>query len=108
MGIKKHKGIVNFKKIKKLGNIRDKYKEKVTHFLELPQEVIGENTRISVVDNRLIYLEGRNKIEDYYEHYIRIKTSKNTIVIDGKDMIIQGMEDNELVVEGKIFSISYN
>lgn len=105
---KKHNGIIDFKKIKKVGKLKDKYKEKVTKFLEIPQELVGDGTRISIVENKMIFLEGKNKIEDYYSHFIKIKTSKYTIIIDGKNMEIKGMESNELVIEGDILTISFN
>lgn len=108
MKAKKHKGIVNFKSIKRMGKIKDKYKEKVTRFLELPQELVGDGIRMSIVENKMVFLEGKNKIEDYYSHFIKIKTGKYTIIIDGKNMEIKGMEDSELVIEGDILSISFN
>lgn len=108
MKTKKHKGIVNINKLKKITKIKDKYKEKVAAFLEIPQELIGDTTRISIVDNKAIYLEGSNKIEDYYEHYIKIKTKKKMVIVDGKNMVIREMGDNELVIEGNISGISFN
>ncbi len=108
MKSKKHKGIINIGKLKKVGRIKDKYKERVTKFLEIPQELVGDGTRLSVVENKMIYLEGKNKIEDYYNHFIKIKTSNHTIIIDGKNMEIRGMEDSELVIEGDIITISFN
>lgn len=108
MKVKKHKPIVSINKIKKISRINDKYRDKVTSFLEIPQELIGDNTRISIVDNKMIYLEGNNKIEDYYEHYIKIKTKKKTVIVDGKNMLIREMGDDELVIEGEVFNINFN
>ncbi len=108
MNSKKHKGIINFRKMKKIGKIKDKYKEKVTRFLEIPQELVGDGTRMSIVENKMIFLEGKNKIEDYYSHFIKVKTGKHIIIIDGKNMEIRGMEDSELVIEGDILTISFN
>ena len=108
MKLKKHKSLINIKKIKKVEKIKDKYKQKITRFLEIPQELVGNSTRLSVVENKMIFLEGKNKIEDYYSHFIKIKTSNHTIMIDGKNMEIRGMEDSELVIEGDIITISFN
>lgn len=105
MRIKRHKEPV---KMSGLGRIKEKYKDKVSELLEIPVEIMGDSTRISMVENKIIYFEGNNKIEDYYSHFIKIKTYKNTIIIDGKNMVIKGMGDKELVIEGEIMSISYN
>lgn len=87
------------------------YKEKMVHkiaeFLEMPEELVGDNTKITLVDNKYLYLEGNNTIEDYYDHYIKIKTKKRGIVLDGKNMEIKEITDSELVIEGEIFNISY-
>lgn len=108
MKARKHKEIVNFRKVKKIAKIKDKYKERITRFLEIPQELVGDGTRISIVENKMVFLEGKNKIEDYYSHFIKIKTGRQTIIIDGKNMEIKGMEESELVIEGDILTISFN
>ena len=45
---------------------------------------------------------------DYYDHYIKIKTKKVTITLDGRKMEIKEINDNELVIEGELLNISYN
>ncbi|MBR5227806.1 MAG: hypothetical protein IKV94_04120 [Clostridia bacterium] len=108
MKIKKHKSFINLNRLKRINDKKEKYKEKIARFLEIPTEIIGDNTRLSMVENKMLYFEGKNKIEDYYSHFIKIKTNKNTIIIDGKNMVIKEMGDNELVIEGEIFCINYN
>jgi sporulation protein YqfC len=60
-----------------------------------------------MVDNKYLYLEGNNQIEDYYSHYIKIKTKTNTITLDGKNMDIKEISSSELCVEGQILGITY-
>lgn len=108
MKIKKHKPFISINKIKKINNEKEKMAQKIAGFLEMPEEVVGDNTKITLVDDKYLYLEGYNKIEDYYDHYIKIKTKKVTIILDGKKMNIREISDLELVVEGEIKNISYN
>ena len=108
MKIKKHKSLVNIRKIKKDKNNKEKMVDRIADFLEMPEELVGNNAKITLVDNKYLYLEGKNKIEDYYDHYIKIKTKKVTISLDGKKMKIKEISDNELMIEGDIISISYN
>jgi len=80
---------------------------RIAEFLEMPQELVGDNTKITLVDNKYLYLEGNNQIEDYYNHYIKIKTNKNVITLDGKNMDIKEISDSELCISGQILGITY-
>lgn len=108
MRIKKHKSIINIRKVKKANINKEKMVDRIANFLEMPEELVGDNTKITLVDNKYLYLEGSNKIIDYYDHYIKIKTKKVTISLDGKKMEIKEISDKELVVEGQILTISYD
>lgn len=106
--IRRHKPLVNIRKIKKAGSSKERMVNKIADFLEMPEELVGDNTKITLVDNKYLYLEGNNQIIDYYDHYIKIKTKKVTITLDGKKMDIKEINDKELVIEGEILNISYN
>ena len=108
MKVKKHKSLINIKRIKKAMATKEKMVDRIADFLEMPEELVGNNTKITLVDNKYLYLEGKNQIIDYYDHYIKIKTKKVTITLDGKNMEIKEINDNELVIEGEILNISYN
>lgn len=82
-------------------------KEKVSDFLELPQEVVSQSTKITAIEDNNILIEGYKKIVDYYDDYIKIKANNMDIVIDGKDLDIREITDFELVIEGKIYSLNY-
>ena len=108
MKVKKHKSFINIKRIKKIREKREKMVDRIADFLEMPEELVGDNTKITLVDNKYLYLEGKNQIIDYYDHYIKIKTKKVILTLDGKNMEIKEMNDNELVIEGILLNISYN
>lgn len=82
-------------------------KERVSEFLELPKEVMSKITKITVIEDGNVLIEGYQKIIDYYSDYIKIKSSNINIIIDGKDLDIQEITDYELVIEGQIYSINY-
>ena len=108
MKIKKHKSLISVRKLKKQNQNREKMVDRIADFLEMPEELVGDNTKITLVDNKYLYLEGKNQIIDYYDHYIKVKTKKVTITLDGKKMEIKELSDNELVIEGELLNISYN
>lgn len=98
------KEVLNSLKVReKISNAKDKFSE----FLELPQEIVDKSTKITAIDDNNILIEGYKKIEDYYDNYIKIKANNMDIVIDGVGLDIKEINDYELVIEGKIYSINY-
>ena len=87
----------------KISNAKDKFSE----FLELPQEIVDKSTKNTAIDDNNILIERYKKIEDYYDNYIKIKANNMDIVIDGVGLDIKEINDYELVIEGKIYSINY-
>ena len=106
--VKKHKSLINMRKINKKTQSKERMVNRIADFLEMPEELVGDNTKITLVDNKYLYLEGKNQIVDYYDHYIKLKTKKVTLTLDGRKMEIKEINDNELVIEGEILNISYN
>lgn len=104
---RKHKSGVSIRKLKKVRNTENKIVSRIADFLEMPEEILSDNTKITLIDNRYLYLEGNNQIEDYYDYYIKIRTKKSIIILDGKNMEIKGINDSELSVEGEIVNITY-
>jgi len=106
--IKKHKSQLNIKRIKKARESKEKIVDRIADFLEMPEELVKDNTKITLINNKYLYLEGKNQIIDYYDHYIKIKTKKVIITLDGRNMEIKEISENELVIEGEIINLSYN
>ena len=86
---------------------KEKIRDKINKVLELPTEVIGDSLRVTIVDNSYILIEGKSKVADYFDNYIKIKTDKYTLAIDGNDLSIKEISDTDLIVSGKIANISY-
>lgn len=99
-----------YKTIKNNLKVKDKLnltKERLSDFLELPKEVISKITKITIIENNSILIEGYQNIVDYYDDYVKIKANDMYIMIDGKELDIQEITDYELVIEGTIYSINY-
>lgn len=106
---KKEKRVIT-KAIKDRFKIKQKIavtKEKISDFLELPKEVMLNSTKITCIENSSILIEGYQKIIDYYDNYIKLKSNSMDIVIDGENLDIVEITDYELVIEGKIYSLNY-
>lgn len=95
--------IKNINKKKSINEAKDRFSK----FLELPQEVIGKSSKITIIQNNSILIEGYKQIIDYYDDYIKIKLNSMDVLIDGKTLDIKEITDSDLVVEGNIYSINY-
>ena len=105
--MKKHKKSIKENKIKKTSAKCQHFKNKISNLLSYPADLIGQSTRMAIVDNKYILIEGKTQIEDYYTHYIKIKTSLTTIIIDGKNLVIKNLNTDELLIEGDILNVTY-
>ena len=101
------KKTTNYIKGKNPKVVKEKIRDKITNILEIPKEVIGDTLKISVIDNSYVLIEGSSKILDYYDHYIKLKTNKYNLTIDGKNLNIQEISDSDLIITGNVLNISY-
>ncbi|MDD2627309.1 MAG: YabP/YqfC family sporulation protein [Clostridia bacterium] len=98
---------MNFKgKIKKK-EMKEKVRDKINKILELPLEVTGDKLRITMIGNEYILVEGKSKVADYYDHYIKLKTEEYSLGIDGKNLSIKEISDIDLIINGEIINVSY-
>lgn len=107
---KKDKSKKWYEKLVKNMRVKDSIseaKDKFSCFLELPQEVVSNTTKITLIDNKNILIEGYKQIIDYYDDYIKIKANNMDILIDGKRLDIKEITDDDLVIEGNIYSVNY-
>lgn len=91
----------------KVKNFTSDAKNRFADFFELPQEVIKNTTKLTIINNDNILIEGYDRIADYLENYIKIKGKNLDIVIDGSDLDIKEVTDTDLVIIGNIYSINY-
>lgn len=60
-----------------------------------------------MIENTEILIEGSNNIVDYYDNYIKVQTKNVYIIIDGKNLNINEINDKELLISGNITNIGY-
>ncbi len=106
MGIDRKEG----KKLLKKINFKNKVsvaKEKFLEKLNLPDELVYDYAKITMIENTEILIEGSNNIVDYYDNYIKVQTKNVYIIIDGKNLNINEINDKELLISGNITNIGY-
>ena len=64
-------------------------------------------TKVTTIENTDVLIEGYKQIVDYYDDYIKIKTHNMELVIDGNNLDIKEITDDDLCISGDIYSLNY-
>lgn len=84
-----------------------KINRKVNNFLEIPNEVISQNPKITVLGFNEMLIENYKGILEYQDFYIRINTHIGIININGYELTMQEMTTDDVSIKGKIESIDF-
>ena len=79
---------------------------KCADLLENTKKLSG--SRIEILSNRELSLDGCKQIIEYNDVYVRIKISEGYITICGKSLYIPVFEGPQITVSGKIETIEFS
>ena len=78
---------------------------KLTEILDLPKELNKSQTKITIISFDEVLIENYKGIMEYEEFYIKLNTEIGTININGFDLNIEQITNDDIVVKGVINSI---
>ena len=78
---------------------------KLNRILEMPQEVYTDNPKITITGFNEMIIENFKGILEYEDYYIRINTALGIININGYELKLENMTNDDIKVTGKIESI---
>lgn len=61
-----------------------------------------------VIQKNSVNITNVDEIIDFSLNSITIKNNQNTIIIEGKNLIISKMEDDEILIRGTIYNVRIN
>ena len=97
-----------YKNIRSNSNkIFSKAKEIFSTMTDIPNYVLANISKITMISNEQILIEGYKAVDEYYTHYIKILGINIEIIIDGKELDIKEINEEDIMVEGKIYSINF-
>lgn len=80
---------------------------KVNKMLELPQEVCSNVPRIIITGFNEVIIENFKGILEYEEFFVRIGTYIGVININGFNLNLENMTNDDIKVKGKIESLEF-
>lgn len=84
-----------------------KIRKLTTHFLDLPQDVVFDLPRMTLIGNMQLYIENHKGIIDFSPHHLHLKLSTGALVLSGEDLVIRTITAEEMFIEGLITNIRY-
>lgn len=75
---------------------------RINKMLELPEEVCSNVPKITIIGFNEMLIENFKGILEYEDYFIRINTYIGTININGLDLKLENMTNDDIRVTGKI------
>ena len=80
-------------------------KHRIDKLLEIPKEVYSNESKMTIIGFDEIIIENFKGILEYETYYVKIKTYIGNININGYQLELENMTNDDIKVKGKIESI---
>lgn len=78
---------------------------KIDRILDMPQEVYSDIPKLTITGFNEMVIENFKGILEYEEYYIRVNTSLGIVNINGFDLSLENMTNDDIKIKGKVESI---
>ena len=85
-------------------SLKNNKRNKLNRMLEIPQEVYTNTPKIVITGFDEMIVENFKGILEYEDYYVRINTFIGIINVNGFDLKLENMSDDDIKVTGKIES----
>ena len=85
--------------------MRKKNQNRMSRILELPQEVYSNIPKITITGFDELIIENFKGILEYEDFFVQINTHIGIININGYNLLLENMTDDDIKVKGKIESV---
>ena len=79
---------------------------KIDRLLEMPQEVYTDVPKLTITGFNEMIIENFKGILEYEDYYIRINTSLGIVNINGYELKLEKMKNDDIKIKGKIDNIN--
>lgn len=85
----------------------DSIKEKMAQILEMPKEIVLDLPKIIIIGDSELSIENYKGILEYESDVIRVKTIEKIVKVEGKNLEITVITDEEVQITGTISDIKF-
>ena len=94
-------------KKRKKSDEKRSFSAKVCDCLEISADILSDIPRFTINDNTEIQVENYKGILEYEENLVRLMAKNYEIKISGSSLVIMCITDEQVLIRGKIDSLSY-
>lgn len=84
----------------------NRFVRKASEILELPREVVSQVPKITITAFDEVVIENFRGILEYEDFFVRISTYIGNVNINGFNLKLNQMNEDDILVKGKIESIN--
>ncbi|MEC2054331.1 sporulation protein YqfC [Peribacillus psychrosaccharolyticus] len=86
---------------------RQRFKQLVVRTMDLPQDVIMDLPRITMIGQLHIYIENHRGLLAFSETEVRLMLKHGQLLISGSALVIKTILPEEILIEGKIDKVLF-
>lgn len=76
--------------------------------LEIPQDIVMDLPRITMLGNKQLLVENHKGIIEYTPSLVRIKLSQGELLIYGQMLSLGNLQAEQILVEGVVQKVNYD
>lgn len=80
---------------------------KLDAFLEMPKEVVSDEPKFTIIGFNEVLIENYKNILEYEDYFIKINTYIGVVSINGFNLNLEELTQDDIMVRGKIESIDF-
>lgn len=81
--------------------------DRLNEILEIPKELVSNNPKITILGFEEMYIENYSGILEFEDFFIRINTKIGNININGFNLKLDEMTEDNLKITGKIENMDF-
>ncbi|MBP2653858.1 MAG: sporulation protein YqfC [Firmicutes bacterium] len=81
--------------------------ERLARILEIPEDIVLDLPRITMLGNQQLLVENHKGIIEYAPFLVRIKLNQGELVINGEELTLGNLAAEQILVEGTVAQIKY-
>ena len=81
--------------------------ETAADIFDLPGEIVAGMSRVTITGGSRVFIENHKGILEYGRNEICVNGGKVIIKVGGDKLEVRSMSDTELLITGRIFSLSF-
>ena len=88
--------------------LKRKFKQQFSDFLEIPGDVALDLPRIVIVGNIQLFIENHRGILEYSPESVRISTADSELTVTGRELMLRNVLPEEICLVGEIEAIRFS